>query len=79
MATGLHNLADLYRAQGKYADAEPMYKRALAIWENALGSEHHFVATGLEAYAALLREIGQNAQADKLEARAKTIRSKHAG
>lgn len=26
--TTLNNLAELYRAQGKYADAEPLYKRA---------------------------------------------------
>ncbi len=27
----LTNLAGLYRAQGKYAEAEPLHKRALAI------------------------------------------------
>ena len=26
----LNNLADLYSAQGRHADAEPLYKRALA-------------------------------------------------
>ena len=29
-ATSLNNLAELYRAQGKYAQAEPLYRRALA-------------------------------------------------
>ena len=29
-ATFLNNLAALYRAQGKYAKAEPLYKRSLA-------------------------------------------------
>ncbi len=38
MATGLNNLALLYYNQGRYAEAEPLLKRALAIWENALGS-----------------------------------------
>jgi hypothetical protein len=33
-------LGDLYRAQGRYADAEPLYKRALAIFEKALGPDH---------------------------------------
>ncbi len=29
--TSLNNLAELHRAQGKYAEAEPLHKRALAI------------------------------------------------
>ena len=29
----LNNLAVLYHAQGQYAQAEPLYQRALAIWE----------------------------------------------
>ncbi len=31
LATSLNNLAELYRAQGRYAEAEPLHKRALAI------------------------------------------------
>jgi len=37
LATSLNNLATLYHAQGKYAQAEPLYKRSLAIREKALG------------------------------------------
>ena len=36
----LNNLAELYRSQGRYAEAEPLYKRALAIEEKARGPEH---------------------------------------
>ncbi len=54
------------------------YKRALAIWEKALGPEHPDLATSLENYAALLRETGRNADASATEARAKAIRAKHA-
>ncbi len=68
----------MLRAQGKYAVAEPLYKRALAIWEKALGPEHPDVATALENYAALLRKAGRGEEAAKLEARAKAIRAKHA-
>ena len=32
-ATDLNNLALLYHAQGRYAEAEPLYRRALAIVE----------------------------------------------
>jgi tetratricopeptide (TPR) repeat protein len=36
----LNNLAMLYSRQGQYAKAEPLYQRALAIWEKALGPDH---------------------------------------
>ena len=78
VGTGLNNLAELYRTQGKYAEAEPLYNRALAIVEKALGPEHPYVATSLANYAALLRKTGRGEEAEKLEARAKAIRAKHA-
>ena len=71
----LNNLAGLYRDQGKYAQAEPLYQRALAIREKALGPEHPDTATSLENYALLLRKTGRSAEAAKLEARAKAIRA----
>jgi hypothetical protein len=43
----LNDLAEIYRALGKYGEAEPLYKRALPIVEKALGSEHPRVATSL--------------------------------
>ena len=39
-AETLNNLANVYRAQGKYSEAEGLYKRALAIREKALGANH---------------------------------------
>ncbi len=75
-ATGLNNLANLYQAQGHYAEAEPLYQRALAIREKALGPEHPDVATSLENYAALLRETARADEAERMEARAKAIRAK---
>jgi tetratricopeptide (TPR) repeat protein len=33
----LNDLASLYQNQGRYTEAEPLYKRALAISEKALG------------------------------------------
>jgi tetratricopeptide (TPR) repeat protein len=77
-AASLNNLAELYRVQAKYAQAEPLYQRALAILEKALGPEHPNVAAVLENYAALLHKLNQDAEADKMEARAQAIRAKHA-
>ena len=76
LAINLTNLASLYEAQGKHADAEGLYKRALSISENSLDPDHPNVATSLENYAAFLRKNSRVAEAEKLEARAKTIRDK---
>ena len=35
VAASLNNLAELYRAQGRHAEAEPLYERALAIRRKA--------------------------------------------
>ena len=39
VATNLNNLAELYRVQGRYAEAEPLNRRSLAIREKAFGPE----------------------------------------
>ena len=76
MAISLSNLALLYNYEGKYSEAEPLYKRVVAIREKNLGPEHPDVAQSLDAYAALLRQAGQKADAEKMEARARKIRAK---
>jgi tetratricopeptide (TPR) repeat protein len=78
VAASLNNLAELYRAQGQYTEAEPLSKRALAIREKAFGSEHPNVATSLENYAGLLRLMDRPDEAEPLESRAKAIRVKNA-
>ncbi|TLY36413.1 MAG: tetratricopeptide repeat protein [Nitrospirae bacterium] len=75
MATDLNNLASLYDTMGRYAEAEPLYRRALAIDEKVLGVEHHNVLTDLQNYAALLRKMKRDDEAAKLEERAEMIRS----
>ena len=39
VATSLNNLARLFFLQGKYVEAQPLYKRALNKYENELGQE----------------------------------------
>ena len=75
MARSLNDLAELYRAQGKYAEAEPLYKRSLAISEKALGPEHPDVATSLENMALLYRDTNREQEAQELEQRAERIRA----
>ncbi len=51
----LNNLAELYKERGKYAEAEPLYRRALAIREKFFGPEHPHVALLLSNLAELYR------------------------
>ena len=51
----LNNLAVLYDSPGRYADAEPLYKRSLAIGEKTLGPDHPDVAASLNNLADLYR------------------------
>jgi tetratricopeptide (TPR) repeat protein len=53
VAHSLDGLANLYSKQGKYVEAEPLYQRALAIREQALGPEHSLTQKGGKNYAAL--------------------------
>ncbi len=75
LATTLNNLGVIYDTQGKHAEAEPLYKRALAIREKALGPEHPDVASVLESYAALLRKTKRSGEATMMKLRAKAIRA----
>ena len=77
--TSLNNLAALYRYQGRYADAEPLYKRSLAIREKALGPEHPDVAYSLNNLAALYELQGRYAEAEPLYKRSLAIREKALG
>jgi tetratricopeptide (TPR) repeat protein len=40
MASSFNNLAELYNAQGRYEEAEPLCLRALKISGKVLGPEH---------------------------------------
>lgn len=73
MARSLNVLALLYKAQGKYSEAEPLYKRSLTIKEKALGPEHPLVATTLRNLAALYRNMNRTSEAEALEERASKI------
>ena len=75
MAQSLNNLAEIYRVQGKYAQAEPLYKRSLKILEKALGKDHPHVANVCENMANRYRQIGKEDEVAILETRARKIRS----
>jgi hypothetical protein len=63
----LNNLAVLYKAAGEYAKAQPLYERALGIFEAVLGPTHPKVLTCRQNYAQLLRQMQRQAEAAALE------------
>ena len=75
MATSLNDLALLYLALDLYEQAEPLFKRSLAIKEKALGPDHPNVATSLENMADLYRKTGREKTAEALAKRAAAIRA----
>src|SRR4051794_1102100 len=52
-AISLNNLAGLYDSLDRHADAEPLYRRGLAISEATLGPHHPEVALSLNNLAVL--------------------------
>ncbi len=75
----LNNLAMVYNEQGKYADAEDLFKRALAIYEKTRGASPPTVASTINNLAALYDEQGKYADAEGLYKRALAIREKALG
>jgi tetratricopeptide (TPR) repeat protein len=58
VAENLNNLATLYYNQGDYSQAEPRFKRSLAIRKKALGPDHPDVAASLHKLAELYSTQG---------------------
>jgi tetratricopeptide (TPR) repeat protein len=76
----LYGLAEYrYRVLGTYAQARPLYERALAIREAAFGPEHPDTATSIEGLALLCQAQGDFAQAQRLFERSLAIREKVLG
>lgn len=69
----LDNLAVLYSNQGKYAEAEPLYQRSMAIREKGLGPDHPAVATSLHNLAGFYANQRKYAEAQPLCQRALAI------
>ena len=74
----LNNLAGLYYTQGRYAEAEPLYKRALAIREKTLGPDHPDVANSLNNLAGLYQDQRRYADAESLYKRTLAVRQEGA-
>ena len=58
-AQNLNNLAQVYQATGRPADAEPLYRRAIEITGAALGEQHPDYTTYLSNLAGLYYATGR--------------------
>ncbi len=65
----------MQRDQGRFAEAEATYRRALDLRERVLGPNAADVAETLTSYAELLRKMGRTTEADRMAARAAAIES----
>ena len=70
---GYNNLAVLYKSTGRYAEAEPLYMKALEIRRKALGEEHPSTATSYNNLAGLYESTGRYAEAEPLYKKALEI------
>jgi tetratricopeptide (TPR) repeat protein len=70
----LHEMASYLYDRARYTEAEPLFQRALRIWEQQLGLEHPDLAQSLNRLANLYREQGKYGEAEPLFQRAIRIR-----
>jgi tetratricopeptide (TPR) repeat protein len=78
-AISLNTLAELYRSQGRYSEAEPLYVEALAIRKMALGNCHIDTATSMNNLALLYYFQGRYEEAEPLYIEALEIRKRSLG
>jgi hypothetical protein len=71
VAICLANLAMVYAEQKKYSQAEPLFQRAMEIWEKTTGFADPHAAACAENYAEMLRRSKRSREAAMVEARTK--------
>ena len=75
----LNRLAVLYRDQGRYTEAEQLFKQILEITEKVLGKDHLDTADSLNNLAILYHDQGRYAEAEQLLIQTKDIFKKELG
>lgn len=79
LAQSLNNLGALYRRMGRLEESHALLKRAYELWPQlGLGDSDRMLRTS-EHYAALLGQLGRNAEAKTIADNAERIRKKLSG
>ncbi len=79
VALGKAWLGYLYKSQGRYSEAEPLYLQALEIMRSQLGTDHPSTATSLNNLAGLYRSQGRYSEAEPLYLQVLEIRRSQLG
>ena len=79
MAQTLAMFGNLYIDEGKYAQAKPLFERAIKIEDSNLGVHARESLTILYSYVDLLLKLHEDAKATEFQARIKEIEKKEAG
>ncbi|MEG4584189.1 tetratricopeptide repeat protein [Microcoleus sp. MOSTC5] len=66
LSSNLSYLAALYKSQGRYSEAEPLFLQALEIHRRSLPEDHPSLATHLNNLAGLYRSQGRYSEAESL-------------
>ncbi|PSB26571.1 hypothetical protein C7B82_19315 [Stenomitos frigidus ULC18] len=78
----MNNLAYLYKSQGRYAEAEPLFLRALAIRVEKLGDDHPSTKAVRQNFRRFLQQVmeaGQTTQLSEHEVTQDVLRQMQAG
>jgi len=73
LAHTLNALAYCHMGFGEYANAEPLYNEAIAIYEAVFGQDHIKLVEFLEDFADFLEKTGRPAEAEPIRERAERI------
>jgi tetratricopeptide (TPR) repeat protein len=79
ISQALNNLAELYQYQGRFPEAERLFRRTLAVREKALGPEHPDIGESLHNLAFLFQEQGRYNEAEPFGKRSLAHREKAFG
>lgn len=66
LPTAYLNTAEIYRLQGRYEEAEPLYRQALELARRRRGGDDPRLAVFINQYAALFAERGELSRAEEL-------------
>jgi tetratricopeptide (TPR) repeat protein len=75
----LRNVGNVYAKEGRCADAEPLYKQSLQIFEKVFGPDHPYVPLVLDDLAACYSKQRNYAEVEGLLKKALAIREKTRG
>jgi tetratricopeptide (TPR) repeat protein len=74
MGSAENNLAVVLQHEGRFGEAEELYKEATTIWQKVLGPNHEWVALSLLNLSSLCREQRMHSDAESLYQASMTIR-----